>query len=264
VTTRTYIQWALGDNLMFLNFLRKVARAYPDRTFIHHALNQHLTQLRDVVEDVPNIKLEEHTHMTPTDALCAWIGADRYWYSHANRNDFVVFYLDWFARLANQMQVKNPIRDVENMLFDYPAILKPVPPAFNGYFDVLVVNSAPGSGQFSEFNAYAMAALANEIAAKGRKVISTAPVPPGETASVLSTTTESLSVTQIGQLSLHCPTILMVATGPGWPTFNVWNQESVKTRIIFLTEQWVNLSPNTHHCRSIAEASPILKQHGLL
>ncbi len=262
--TRTFCQWALGDNLMFLNFLRRVARAHPDQKFIHHALNQHLFQLRDVIEDIPNIELAEHTHMTPPDAICAWIGTDRYWYEHANRNDFVVFYLDWFARLANKMHVENPSREVKDLLFDYPAILKPVPPAFTGNFDVLIINSAPGSGQFNEFNAYAMAALANEIAAKGHKVISTAPVPPGATASVLSTTTESLSVSQIGQISLHCPVILMVATGPSWPTFNVWNVKTVTNRIIFLTEQWVNLAPNTRHCRTIAEARPILQQIGLL
>lgn len=262
--TRTFCQWALGDNLMFLNFLRRVARANPERQFVHHALNQHLFQLRDVVEDIPNIELAEHTHMTPHDAICAWIGADRYWYQHANRNDFVVFYLDWFVRLAKQMHVENPIRDVQAMLFDYPSILKPVPPSFTGNFEVLIVNSAPGSGQFSGYNAYALAHLANEIAAKGHKVISTSAVPPGATATVLSTTTENLSVTQIGHLSLHCPTILMVATGPGWPTFNIWNRETVKQRIIFLTEQWVNLAPNTQHCKTIPEAIPFLKQHGLL
>jgi hypothetical protein len=76
--------------------------------------------------------------------------------------------------------------------------------------------------------------------------------------------TKGLSVTEIGHLSLHCHTILMVSTGPSWPTFNIWNQDTVMHRIILLEPERVNLAPNTTHCATIDEAAEVLKGIGLL
>ena len=73
-----------------------------------------------------------------------------------------------------------------------------------------------------------------------------------------------LSVTDIGKISQNCHTILMVSTGPSWPTFNIFNQESVKLRIILLDSERVNLSPNTIHCDSIRGAEFALKKFWLL
>jgi hypothetical protein len=263
---RTHNAWHLGDHLIQLNFMRRAAQANPDHTFIHHAANQYLAQLRDVVEGVPNLKLEEFTPMTPPDSIDSWRGAVQSWHQgwhvHPDRNDFVKYHLQWFAAMASRMKIENPIKEPKDMLFDYPNIpLSPVPASFTGNFDVLVINSAPGSGQWLNYNEPALINIAGAMAAKGFKVICTTAVP---IAGVLSTTTEHLSVTQIGQLSLHCPTILMVSTGPSWPTFNIWNLESVKNRIILLTEERIYLTPNTYHCSELSEAAKILQRIGLL
>ncbi len=248
--TRTHNAYHLGDNLVHLNFLRKVAIANPDRQFVHAAQWQYLKQLQDVVADVPNVELKDFNYTTPSDSINAWRGDKQFWYSHPDRNDFVKFHVEaWFPYLADRMGVKNPIKCAEDMLFDYPAICQQTPNYTT--FDVLVINSPPGSGQFRDYNEFALYEIINRMKENGLSVCSSHPY-------------SQRSITQYGYLSLHCHTILMVSTGPSWPTFNVWNQNSIKNRIILLEPERVNLSPNTMHCATIDEAAEVLKGAGLL
>jgi hypothetical protein len=249
--TRTHNAYHLGDNLVHLNFLRKVALANPDRQFVHAAQWQYLRQLQDVISDVPNVELKDFNYTTPSDSINAWRGDKQFWYSHPNRNDFVKFHVEsWFPFLSERMNVENPIKCATDMLFDYPAIQQQQ--CGPESCEVLVINSPPGSGQFTEYNQFALRDIATKIEQKGFSVISSDPARAYR------------SVTQYGHLSLHCHTILMVSTGPSWPTFNVWNQESVKNRIILLEPERVNLSPNTMHCATVDEAAEVLKGAGLL
>jgi hypothetical protein len=247
-----------------LNFLRKVALANPDRQFVHAAQWQYLKQLQDVIADVPNVELKDFNYTTPSDSINAWRGDKQFWYSHPDRNDFVKFHVEaWFPYLADRMDVENPIKCAKDMLFDYPEIrtaFAPAIPAFYPSCDVLVINNPPGSGQFQSYDQYALAILADRIAVKGYSVVVTDEYPKN----LVSTQRLGYSVTKIGFLSLICHTILMVSTGPSWPTFNVWNQESVKNRIILLEPERVNLSPNTMHCATVDEAAEVLKGAGLL
>ncbi len=248
--TRTHNAYHLGDNLVHLHFLRKVAIANPDRQFVHAAQWQYLRQLQDVIADLPNVELKDFNYTTPSDSINAWRGDKQFWYSHPDRNDFVKFHVEaWFPFLADRMNVENPIKCAKDMLFDYPAIKAvktfPIP------FDVLIINSPPGSGQFQTYSEIAFDSIRTRMVEKGLDVVTTWPATPA-------------SATQYGHLSLHCHTILMVSTGPSWPTFNIWNQDSVKNRIILLEPERVNLSPNTMHCATIDEAAEVLKGAGLL
>ncbi len=261
--TRTHNAYHLGDNLVHLHFLRKVALDNPDRKFVHAAQWQYLKQLNDLVVDIPNLSLTDFNYLTPKDSIDAWRGANGLWYQHSERNDFVKFHVDhWFPHLAYMMDVRNPIRTGKDMLFDYPAIktVGLLPELFKLPFDVLIINSQPSSGQFASFNNYDLSDIALNIKDKGLSVISTSTM----TVNVPCTSHCNVSVSGIGYLSLHCHTILMVSTGPSWPTFNIWNQESVKNRIILLDSERVWLSPNTIHCQRIEEAAEILKESGLL
>ena len=246
--TRTHNAYHLGDNLVHLNFLRKVSLANPDRAFVHAAQWQYLRQLQDVVTDVPNVELKDYNYLTPSDSIDAWRGANQFWYSHPGRNDFVKFHVEaWFPFLADRMDVENPIKCAKDMLFDYPSIRD----GEHQEIDVLVINSPPGSGQFQRYDESAFNPIITRMVEKSLRVVSSWPA-------------RGLSVTQFGHLSLFCHTILMVSTGPSWPTFNVWNQDSVKHRIILLEPERVNLSPNTMHCATVDEAAEVLKGAGLL
>ncbi len=257
--TRTHNAYHLGDNLVHLHFMRKVALANPDRQFIHAAQWQYLSQLKDLVVDIPNLGLTDFNYMTPPDSIDAWRGANGFWYQSEIRNDFVRFHIEqWFPHLAERLKVENPIKCAKDMLFDYPAINEPKPHLdFKSGFDVLVISSRPGSGQFQGYDESSLVELAKRIQNNGSQIITTSPA-------YSLPHTHGLSVTDIGALSLHCHTILMISTGPSWPTFNIWNQDTVMNRIILLEPERVNLAPNTTHCATIDEAAEVLKGVGLL
>lgn len=258
--TRTHNGYHLGDNIVHLNFLRKVAISNPGRKFVHAAQWQYLRELRDVISDVPNISLDEFGYRTPSDSINSWRGDNQFWYSHPDRLDFVKFHVDaWFPYLADRMGVDNPIKTRKDMLFDYPAIQNP-PSDVTPDCDVLVINSAPGSGQFNGYNQYELGRIAMAIQQKGFAVAVTDEHPD----SLVSTQRLGYSVSQIGWMSLYCSVILMVSTGPSWPTFNIWNQDTVSQRIILIDSERIDLSPYTVHCSKISEAEAILKESGLL
>jgi hypothetical protein len=252
--TRTHNAYHLGDNLVHLHFLRKVALANPGRHFVHYAQNQYNWQLRPLVEDIPNLKLDDFGYMLPSDSINAWRGANNFWYQSTIRNDFVEFHLkEWFPHLCERMGVENPMREPKDMLFDYPAI-KDRQTVTAGTFDVLVINAPPMSGQFEGYDSYEIKNTVEKLQNRGFRVITTGTGIPEQ----------FFTASEVGFLSLHCHTILMVSTGPSWPTFNVWNQDSIKTRVILLDNERVNLAPNTVHCSRIEEAEEVLKGEGLL
>ena len=258
--TRTHNGYHLGDNLVHLHFLRKVALANPDRQFIHAAQWQYLKQLQDLVLDVPNLSLTDYNYLPPADSINAWRGDKQFWYSHPDRNDFVKFHVEsWFPYLADRMKVENPVRKREDMLFDYPALLRRKVGELYPACDVLVINSAPGSGQVG-YDQFALAMMADAISAKGFSVVVTDIYPEN----LVSTQRLGFNITQIGHLSLSCHAIFMVSTGPSWPTFNIWNQDTVMNRIVLLDSERIWLSPHTIHCRNVGEASEVLKEAGLL
>jgi hypothetical protein len=260
---RTHNAYHLGDNLVHLNFLRRVAKNHPDVVFTHHAHWQYIPQLREVIVDVPNITLEEFNYLTPPHSIDSWRGANGFWYQHPNRNNFAEFHFEWFTHLAKRMGVENPVTTREDMLFDYPALDDL--DSQGQLFDTLIINSPPGSGQFLGYDEFALCNVANTLATAGHEVVVThLPVGWQRHHSIESTTHGNRTVTEIGRLSQHCHTIIMVSTGPSWPTFNVFNKESVKHRFIMLDSEFVDLAPNTHHCSSISEVEKLLHDHRIL
>lgn len=73
-----------------------------------------------------------------------------------------------------------------------------------------------------------------------------------------------MSVTAIGHVSQHADLIVMISTGPSWPTFNVWNRDSVRRRIILIDEEKIGLSSNTVQCPTVAQAREVLEADGYL
>lgn len=287
----SYNKFHLGDNLVHLHFLRHLALKYPEYTFIHAAKESYLGQLAESIEDVKNvflIQLEEMERYPNVRWIDSWKNAGceiswnlpfspGFWDTHPRRNDFACFYLELFGILSRQMGLESPFREPADLWFDYPKIrdgensariLSDVsvnragPPSF----DFLVVNSVPLSGQIQAFRGdpHHLTPLIEELAANYR-VIVTNPVerPPGASP-ILCTQDYGLSLTDIGTLSLHCPYLLMVSTGPSWTTFNVWNRQTVKLRVILLDVEQLNLGGNTVQATDRDAARAILVEHGLL
>jgi hypothetical protein len=265
MTFRTHCAVRLGDNLAHLHFLRALAKAYPDQKFVHYAHRQYLPQLIEVVSDTTNVHLcdletvedgtGDYWSMRPHQLLRsvdAWKNAGGRWEKDEHRNDYANFMFRHFCGLAKRMGLS--FVPPPDFLFDYPALQGYKYPAF----DCLIVNSPPQSGQMPDFNPAHLENLIGELSTK-MSCVATA-----RNRFCPSTQDKMMSVTQIGALSRFCKYIVMVSTGPSWPTFNVWNKETIQLRVILIGEEEVNLAPNTVHAHSAMDARAVLRVRGIL
>lgn len=261
----THCALRLGDNLAHLHFLRALAKRNPDRRFIHAAHLCYLPQLVEVVCDLPNITLvdlesacdrhvpQDYWTMRPRWAsVDAWKNAGGFWEAHPLKNDYAAFYLAFFDALAAEFGLECPFLEPGDLLFDYPALkhLRSEPSSW------LVINSAPMSNQWSGHDA---ARLDELIGSLRGHVLTTFPCRHGQCVRDFD-----MTVSGVGALSLQTRHILMVSTGPSWPTFNVWNRDTVQTRIVLIDHERIEIAPNTHHCATIEQARAVLAQKGLL
>lgn len=245
----------LGDNLVHLHFLRKLAQAYPEIHFIHGAPDQYLAQLYPVWQDLENLTVKSIAEVGQ-GAINAWRGAGGHWYAHPQRNDFVAYHLDWFRHLARAMGIESPVHCARDLLFDYPALkaLRATEP-----LDFLIVNSPPASGQWHGFDGTAFARLAQRLA-QDHGVITTAPVE-----NVPCTQDVAFDVTHIGMIAQRARVIIGCVTGPMWPCLNVWNADTVALRVHLLDQERVDYIPErTVHCNSLSLVPELLKDRGLL
>jgi len=157
-----------------------------------------------------------------------------------------------------------------DLLFDYPAIQKDVTRRLPvGYqlekFDILFINSRPCSGQclaYDDVNYFDP--LIEELAKRYCLICTQKPASPGAFGIRCTTDTE-MTISEIGALSLRCNYIIGVATGPLWPTFNIWNQHSVTQRIVMLGNgEQLNLGANVRQVTNRDEMKLELVKEGLL
>ena len=137
--------------------------------------------------------------------------------------------------------------------------------------DFLIVNSRPCSGQFRAYDSTEyLTPLILELAER-YSVAVTQPLyiensgghRPAAT-SVACTMDYNLSISEIGALSLHADNLIMVSTGPSWPTFNVWNANRVRLRLLMLENEIIDYMPNLVQVASREAARSVLRERGFL
>jgi hypothetical protein len=255
-TISTFNALHLGDNLVHLHFLRKMAQAYPEIHFIHGAQDHHLAQLYPVWQDLENLTVKSIAEVGQ-GSINAWRGAGGHWYAHPQRNDFVAYHLDWFRHLARTMGLESPIHCGRDMLFDYPALR---PPQLRYPLDFLIINSPPSSGQWQGFDGAGFARLARSLAEK-YSVLTTAPCG----GNIGCTQDVGGDITHIGMVSHRARCIIGCVTGPMWPCLNQWNADTVALRVHLLDQERVDYIPErTVHCNSLSLVPEILRDRGLL
>ena len=257
----TYNAYHLGDNLLTLHYLRGLAKAYPAFHFTHAAPATYLGQLAPLAADLPNLSLSAlHDSPPPPTAHNAWLGADGWFYAQPDRHDFVAIYLRHFRRLSQALGLPSPFTKARDLLFDYPALQMPA--ADGGVARILVVNSPPQSGQFQSFSHDGFDRVIALLDAAGHNVITTS---PSLIADIPCTQAQRMDVTAIGRLAQRCTAIIGVPTGPLWPTFNVWNADTIKTRILLLDTERVDILPeHTMHANHLSLVPELLQTAGLL
>lgn len=253
----THCDWHLGDHLLHLLYLRRLAIRHPEQKFVHAAAFVYLPQLIEVVADLANISLIDLEYR-PSQSEDVWKNRDDYYLGHPKFYDFTGYYIEFFERISNILGFENPIKTSADFLFDYPAIKK----IQRSDVDFLVINSSPMSGQFDGYSSDHFNWLIGLLLERGYSLLTTAPTPYDIPCT--QTQQPALSVSAIGGASLSCKYIVGVATGPIWPTFNVWNTESVLLRVLLLDGERVFISPNTEHAETMPELVNILRERDLL
>ncbi len=241
-THHTHCALRLGDNLAALHFLRKLALLYREHDFIHFAHLMYIRELAEVVCDLPNVKVCDlesvHDHsaglweMKPWPkyrSIDLWKNAGGIWDASIFKLDYGRFMVAFFRSASVQMGLISPILDESDLVFDYPALAKWKFPDF----DCLIVNSAPMSNQMPGWNPAQMENLVGELG-KRWQCVTTART---RFAEITCTLDKQLTVTQIGALSRFCRYIIMVSTGPSWPCWNIWTQESCKFMLLLNGEE---------------------------
>lgn len=268
----THCDFHLGDNLVHLHFLRKQAIANPSDIFRHYVQPCHLEQLREAIEDLPNIGLYD-LGLRPDDSINAWknagAGIDTFGFfeRHPHRAEFAEFHIEWFEHLSKEMGLGLVIYQPSDLLFDYPAICKNIyrrlpENARNSAIDILFVNSQPCSGQCLAYDDVNYFDPLIEELSKRHSVMVTQ---PSGLANIPCTTQTEMTVSEIGALSRAVQYVVGVATGPIWPTFNIWNQQTVRRRIVMLGNgERLNLGANVHQVTNREEMRAALVEAGLL
>lgn len=245
----------LGDNLVQLNFLRRLCLQNPDIEITHYH-NPELCKFEeiDALRSDMSLRLRiRPISEAPADSIDSWRNAGGYWERHPDKLSFAKFHLCWFEELASRMCVKNPIRKVDDLLFDYPALDSFIPMAPD--CDVVVINSPGLSGQFTNFNPDDFRVLISKLLAKGHRVIST--VDTG-----LCPTFDNKNVTWIGATAAKAKAVIGTSTGPSWPCLNVHNKNAF--HLLCADTETVIFTERGQMARSAFHALHILEEEGLL
>ena len=169
-----------------------------------------------------------------------WKGAGGFFFSHEKKYQFGALYLDLFAKLSKDMGLSTPLKTTDDLLFDYPAIVKKQPA---GSYDVLLINSKPLSDQFKTYNETDFIDLAHALRDKGLSVITSQKIIDFE-----CTLDTQCSVTDIASHSLHAKYFISVCTGAMWPSINVFNQDVHQFKIILNDHETVDIGKGITMC----------------
>ena len=210
---RTFNEYHLGDNLIHLNYLRKLG--LPATHYCHQHYHD---QLLPLIEDTDIVLID--LPAKPADAINAWIGANNTFQTRPPGTTWSEFYTYWFSKMSEQLNVDNPIKNKDDFLFDYPELQRKEYPQY----DYLIINSVPMSGQLPDYNPWFFEKLIKKYLEEGSTVITTLP-----TGQCQSTIELNMSVTDIGALAKSCKAITAVETGPLWTTYNPYAKHPART-----------------------------------
>lgn len=243
---QTFNRFHLGDQLIHLQFLRRIAQAKPGLPIEHKTHAQYIPAMQALVTDLPQIQLTELIE-EPTGFIDAWRGSNGFWYAHPKRNDFLAFHLEHFALLSEHMGIACPIKSAADMLWDSPALDPNNLSSAN--VDVLIINSAPQSNQWPEYDADKFLSLQRELRKKGLRTINSDEL-----------RAQGWPIAAVGALAGQCKYVMGTAHGPFWVTLNKWTAQTMN-RWVAMTgnnESLNGLHPVVHTTTQIMEALDFL------
>lgn len=212
-------------------------------------------QLQELVAGT-DITIKDLSHI-PVDSMDSWIASGLFesrGIRYENQTDIMGFVQKYFNAMGLEAGLGEPFERREDMLCEWPAISElgvysplPYDTVFRG---ILFINADPKSGQCPSYSSSEMDALIQNTEAAGN--------------SVCSIDGADLTLAQIGSLSVNAKLIVGCATGPWWPTMNVWNKNV--QRICILDPMRLDYGPGVPivHAKDAAQVQDIMKQMGFL
>ncbi len=200
--------------------------------------------MQSLIGDLPQIQITELIEQ-PEGFIDAWRGCNGFWYAHPKRNDFTAFHLEHFALLSERMGLPCPIKSAADMLWDAPALnpenLAAAP------VDVLIINSAPQSNQWPDYNADKFLELQRELRKRGLTVM-------------LSESIREWPIAAVGCLAAQAQYVMGTAHGPFWLTLTKWTANTMRAWIPMTGngESLDGLHPNVHTRTQIMDAIKFL------
>lgn len=208
--------------MLHCRYLHRVAPLRPYDNFVFYCHDIYHRQLREVIEHLPNVELKPLAERTP-EAINCWVGWRNPWMA-----DYLRFTMAKFARISEETGLPNLFQSPDDLLFDYPA-LRRLNALSKRSFDFLIVNSRPESGQLDSYDEEEFEYLIALLSGKGHSVVTTKET---RVTGVECTLAHGLSITGIGNLSMRCRNHICVNTSPSWPSYNLWNAETVDFRAV--------------------------------
>lgn len=261
MTFHHYNEFHLGDLMPHSLFLRRLAKLYTGHEFRFYCHPNYFTELNPIIEDVVNVTLHPIANK-PEDAVNVWKNAEGFWERHRHRFRWAEFHLDWFQHHARKMGLACPILSVEDLLFDIPAIERPLPNRDQIPFARVIINNAqPCSGQFRAYDSTDYLDPLIEALAEENRVITTQTSKTG----VPCTRDFGLNCVQIGHLAMSADVVIGIVNGPMWPMFNVWASNHV-LQWIYLRDNGenMNLMPNEKYAVNLSSAMKVCGEVGIL
>jgi hypothetical protein len=249
-------EYHLGDCIHSLHLIRAFAKKQVSVPFVFFCHGCYIDQLREVVQDLPNILLESfESELWPekrSGATNMWKNHEGFWEKSPVRwtwSDFMLTHHRW---TASRMGLISPFDRREDLLLDYPALQSN--PMDTQRWDFLIGNSEPCSGQFTPMAQHGsgyLEPLISALRSKGHTVICTEDLKRS-----------GHSISSVGEIALRCKRHIMVASGPFWTTLNTTLNHSNYTsiRIALLDNGEAIHMPQIHEYARIEQVMRLAEQ----
>lgn len=238
----------LGDSLVSAQWMRRLVRdlGYTVRYYVPE---HHRGQMLAMTRDLRNLFIEPFQHAPANAVQVPYNGPDRA--CGADTDDFIAVKVEQFKKTAKDLGFESPVQRREDLLFDCRDLIYAESPELDFY----VVNAVPYSwGSRVDLNG--MERLIARIKATGKTLACSNPsnVQPADM---------NVDVFTKAANALKAKTIVCVATGPCWPTFNTVTEQHLQHRLVLCHER-VSFGREWPHFTSVDKAESYLEQHRLI
>ena len=232
-TIEFYNTTHLGDQLFHIHYCNKLIEKNDDIEIVFYCDQKYHLELQEWVNE--RIILIDIFKKTETSQNC-WLNC----FGHFNRRDeyklcYDLIYLDFYNKLSESVDIKNPIQTPNEFLLDESQILFKKNPLFYKTFDYMIVNSNGASGQWN-YNEDHFNQLFERLLKQGKSIITTKKTKYSD---ISCTMDYDMSLLDISNISVACDNFILVHTAPHIPVLNIWNMDKPK---IFLHNQGITYS----------------------